>query len=87
MKHMIEEAIRRSLPNAVVHVDSPDDSHFAAVVISVDFEDLSLVRQHQLVMNALKGEFDSERVHALQLRTYTPDKWEQAQSKGPLSVV
>ena len=46
------------------------------------------VKQHQMVLNALKEEFDSERLHALQLQTFTPDKWAAAQAeRSPLSTV
>lgn len=89
----IEEAIRRAIPDAEVHVDSPDGTHWTAVVVSASFAGISLVRQHQLVMGALRSEFDSERLHALQLRTTTPDRWRAEldergrREKSPLSIV
>ena len=86
MKNEIQDAITGALPEAQVIVASDDDTHFTAVVISPDFEGLSLVKQHQLVMGALKTDFDSERLHALQLRTFTPAKW-AAQTADPLRVV
>ncbi|MEE2778181.1 MAG: BolA family transcriptional regulator [Acidobacteriota bacterium] len=87
MRDKIQETISGALPAARVVVASEDDTHFSAVVVSPDFEGLSRVRQHQMVMNALKAEFDTERLHALQLRTFTPEKWEAAQATGPLQVV
>lgn len=87
MQEQIESTIKKALPDAIVHVESPDGTHYGAVVISPAFEELSLVQQHQLVLNALRTEFDSERLHALQLKTFTPDKWETMQKQGPLSVV
>ena len=39
---------------------------------SPSFRGLSLVKQHQMVMRALQAEFDTERLHALELRTVTP---------------
>jgi len=35
-----------------------------------------LIKQHQMVMKPLKQAF-AESVHALGLKTFTPDKWEQ----------
>jgi acid stress-induced BolA-like protein IbaG/YrbA len=75
MKSMIEDTIRRAIPDAEVHVESADGTHWSAVVVSASFAGMSLVRQHQQVMAALRSEFDSERVHALQLRTLTPERF------------
>ena len=81
--------IQRALPGAEVRIESPDGTHFSAIVVSPAFEGMPLVRQHQMVMKALKKEFDSERLHALQLKTLTPSKWQALQEaqSSPLSVV
>ena len=78
MIETIRETILKEIPGAIVYVDDPnnDGEHFQAIVISETFNSLSLVKQHQLVMNSLKQEF-ATRVHALQLKTFTPEKWEQ----------
>jgi acid stress-induced BolA-like protein IbaG/YrbA len=89
----IEEAIRRAIPDAEVHIDTADGTHWSAVVVSPSFAGMSLVKQHQLVMGALRAEFDTERLHALQLRTLTPERFraeleERARrEKSPLSIV
>jgi acid stress-induced BolA-like protein IbaG/YrbA len=86
MKEEIAETLRRSLPQATVFVESEDGTHFSAVVVSPEFESMPLVRQHQTVMKALKADFDTERLHALQLRTFTPDAW-AALRADPLQIV
>ena len=89
----IEEAIRRAIPDAEVHVESPDGTHWSAVVVSPSFAGMSLVKQHQIVMGALRSQFDSERLHALQLRTMTPERFaaeleeRSRREKSPLSIV
>jgi len=75
---MVTQTIRRAVPDAQVWIDSPDGQHFQAVVVSAAFEGLPLVRQHQMVMKALRQELDSNRVHALQLKTMTPAQYEAA---------
>ena len=70
----IEATILEILPGAHVQVHDPDGEHFQAVVVSERFVGMPLVRQHQLVMNALKGHF-KEKVHALSLKTFTPDRY------------
>ena len=61
-------------------VDSEDyvenlkgDDHLQVTVISSEFNGLSLVKQHQLVYSALKEELASEAIHALALKTETPN--------------
>ena len=93
MKEIIEAAVRQAIPDAEVHVESPDGTHWSAIVVAPSFTGMSLVRQHQLVMGALRSEFDTERLHALELRTMTPDRWrdeleERARRESsPLSIV
>jgi acid stress-induced BolA-like protein IbaG/YrbA len=76
----IEEIILRALPNAQVMVQDPmnDGAHLEATVISDSFVGMSLVDQHRQVMQPLKEAF-AGNLHALALKTYTPEKWASAQ--------
>ncbi|MCB1084828.1 MAG: BolA family transcriptional regulator [Chlamydiia bacterium] len=76
----IKNAILNAFEEAEIMIQNPmnDGLHFEAVVISPSFEGLSLVEQHQMVMGSLKGLFDSS-LHALSLKTYTPQDWEKKQ--------
>lgn len=76
----IIHAIQSALDGADVQVVSPrnDGVHFDAIVISPLFEGKTLVQQHQMVMNPLKELFAS-KLHALSLKTYTPEKWGEMQ--------
>ena len=56
-----------------------DGQHLQAYVISSTFEGMMLIKQHQLVMKPLKEAFASS-VHALALKTFTPQKWELEKS-------
>ena len=73
----IKRLIVQGIPDAEVHVLNPnnDNVHFECVVVSASFENQSLVKQHKAVLQALKQEFDNNVVHALAVKTYTPDKW------------
>jgi acid stress-induced BolA-like protein IbaG/YrbA len=69
----IEESIRAGL--ACTHLEvRGDGAHFEAVIVSPAFAGLSRVRQHQLVFAAL-GERMREEIHALSMRTYSPEEW------------
>jgi acid stress-induced BolA-like protein IbaG/YrbA len=51
-----------------------DGQHFQAVVVSAAFAGKSRVQRHQLVYAAL-GERMREEIHALSMRTLTPQEW------------
>ena len=76
----IKDLIETAVDGATVHMYDPDGEHFEAMVISETFIGLSLIKQHKLVMTALKERFATD-VHALALKTFTPEKWEKAKSR------
>ncbi|HYG56101.1 MAG TPA: BolA family protein [Burkholderiales bacterium] len=51
-----------------------DGQHFQALVVSSAFAGRSRVQRHQLVYAAL-GERMREEIHALSMRTLTPEEW------------
>ena len=53
---------------------SGDGHHFEAVVVSAAFRGKPKVQQHQLVYRAL-GDRMREEIHALSMRTLTPEEW------------
>ncbi len=69
IKLLIENAIQ----GAEVIVQG-DGDHFEATVVSEQFTELNLVKQHQMVYRALGDRFQNE-LHALALHTYTPAQW------------
>ena len=73
----LEEKIREGLGN-VSHLVVTDltgtKDHWEAVIVSAAFSGKSRIQQHQLVYAAL-GELMSGPVHALALKTYSPESW------------
>jgi acid stress-induced BolA-like protein IbaG/YrbA len=69
----IEDSIRAGLPVTHLTVNG-DGAHFEAVIVSPSFAGLSRVKQHQLVYGAL-GERMREEIHALSMKTYSPEEW------------
>ena len=66
--------ITKKLPNSEIHVETiKGNDHLQVTVIASQFNGLSLVKQHQLVYSALKDELASEAIHALALKTGTPN--------------
>lgn len=70
IKRLIEDGI----PGAQVTVTG-DGSHCEAIVVSEAFRGKNMVQQHQLVYGTLGGRMESGEIHALALKTYTPDEW------------
>lgn len=69
----IKTVLAANLPDAEVTVQSPDNVHFSALVISQEFEGLSAVQRHQKVYQAL-GDAVGGDIHALSLKTLTPQE-------------
>ena len=51
-----------------------DGQHFEAVIVSAVFDGKNRVQRHQLVYAAL-GDRMRQEIHALSMRTLTPDEW------------
>ncbi len=68
----IESYIRTGLEGAQVRVTG-DGEHFEALVVSEAFRGKSRVQRHQLVYAAL-GERMRGEIHALSMRTLTPEE-------------
>ncbi|MCF6764598.1 BolA/IbaG family iron-sulfur metabolism protein [Thiotrichales bacterium 19S3-7] len=72
----LRELIENNLENTKALVQSDDNVHFEAVVISKAFEDMiSKVKQQQLVYQVLNDYIRSGEIHAIALKTYTPKQW------------
>ncbi len=69
----IQSHIQQHLPSDHVRVEG-DGHHFEAVIVSAEFRGKSRVQQHQLVYRAL-GDRMREEIHALSMKTYTPEAW------------
>ena len=67
----IKRMIERGLPGAEVQVDG-DGHHFEAVIVAKEFAGKSMLQQHQMVYATLGDKMRSE-IHALSLRTLTPE--------------
>ena len=73
-KNEVINLIKQKIADSEVYVENlKGDDHLQVTVISSEFNGLSLVKQHQLVYSALKEELASEAIHALALKTETPN--------------
>jgi acid stress-induced BolA-like protein IbaG/YrbA len=60
-----------------IKVLGDDGTHFEAIIVSPAFVGKSMVQQHQLVYAALGDRMRAE-IHALSMKTYTPEQWQKS---------
>ncbi len=80
----VESMIKSGIPDADVQVQdlTGGGDHYQVVVVSPSFEGKGKVQQHQLVYKSVQQAMSSEAIHALSLKTYTPETWAAASKQG-----
>ncbi len=78
----LEGYITQNLACDYIKVSGDDGTHFEAVIVSAAFVGKSMVQQHQLVYAAL-GERMRAEIHALSMKTLTPEKWHELSQNKP----
>ena len=69
----IRKLIETGLPGATAQVQGEDGVHFEATVVSAAFAGKLLLARHRMVYAAL-GDLMGGAIHALALKTLTPDE-------------
>lgn len=73
----VKELIQTAIPNA--HVEVVDmtggKDHFQILVVSNEFKGKLLIDQHRLVQQSLESALNDGRIHAVQIKTETPESW------------
>ena len=58
------------------HIElSGDGRHWYATVVSKAFDGQRSIARHQRVYATLGGRMQTDEVHALSIKTYTPEEW------------
>lgn len=70
----IKSLIETGLPNSEAIVTG-GDGKYEATVISEEFAGLSMVKEHQLVYATVKDQIASGELHALSIKSFTPEEW------------
>jgi acid stress-induced BolA-like protein IbaG/YrbA len=69
----VKARIEAGLPGSSAQVQTPDNTHFEALVIAPQFAGLRPLKRHQLVYAAIGPEVGRE-LHALSIRALTPEE-------------
>jgi len=72
----IQQGIAQGMATEYLSVTG-DGQHFEAIVVSTEFAGKSRIGRHQLVYQTL-GERMRGEIHALSMKTYTPEEWEKS---------
>lgn len=67
--------IEQGLPESQARVEGDDGTHFNAVIVCPAFRGKTLLQQQRLVYATLGGRLASGEIHALSLKTFTPEDW------------
>ena len=70
----LQSIIAAGLPCEHLEVDG-DGRHWSAVVVSAEFAGLRPIQRHQRVYKTLGARMQTDEVHALSIRTFTPAEW------------
>lgn len=70
----VKTLIADGLPCETLRVEG-DGRHFEALIVSARFAGQSRVRRQQTVNALLRPYFDSGELHALSMKTLTPEEW------------
>ena len=77
----IADLIEAGMPGARAEVRTDGQGHYEALVIADEFAGLRSLRRHQKVYATLGSRVGTE-IHALALRTFTPEEWRDRAGKA-----
>jgi stress-induced morphogen len=77
----VKASIEAGIPDAIVQISdlTGGGDHYQAVVVSAQFAGKSTIQQHRLVYGTVREAMASGAIHALALKTYTPETWQTEQ--------
>jgi len=60
------------------HIKHEEDAkgwHFNMTIVSEHFKGLSMIERHKLIYKLFQSYIDDATIHALAIRSYTPQEW------------
>jgi stress-induced morphogen len=68
----LKRRIEAGIPGASASVETADEVHFSARIVSPAFDGLSRIQQHRLVYDVFETGEIGGPIHALSIKTETP---------------
>jgi acid stress-induced BolA-like protein IbaG/YrbA len=72
----IQQLIEAGMKTELVRVKG-DGKHFTALIVSPEFADKNRLDRQRVVFATLKQVLADNLLHAITLKTFTPDEWHQ----------
>jgi stress-induced morphogen len=75
----IKQTLAKAFPVALIETQdlTGGGDHWQVIIVSPAFEGKGLLDQQRMVNEALKREMETQRIHALTMKLYTPAQWEK----------
>ena len=70
----LKDLIRAGLPCEHIALEG-DGTHWYATIVSAEFEGKRAIQRHQRVYATLGSRMQTDEVHALSMKTFTPAEW------------
>ncbi|MBX3709039.1 MAG: BolA family transcriptional regulator [Gammaproteobacteria bacterium] len=77
----IMHLIETSLTHSEAHVEG-DGAHFTAIVICPAFAGKSRIQRQQMVYDTVRSQLLDGTLHALSIKTFTPEEWDTLEPEG-----
>ncbi len=77
----IQQLIEAGLTNCLAIVEGQDGVHFNATVVTPDFSGKNRIQKQQLVYATLGNRIHDGTIHALSIKTFTPEEWQNINIK------
>ncbi|NBO38909.1 BolA family transcriptional regulator [bacterium] len=76
-REQVKSRILEGFSDAEVSVNefSGGNDHYAVLIISQAFAGKKLLARHRMVLDLFQTEIATGEVHALTMKTHTPDEW------------
>lgn len=73
----VETLLQKALPHTLIKVESADQVHFEVLAVSEAFTHQSRIARQRIVYSVLGPYLQSGEIHALALKTYSPEEWKK----------
>jgi len=70
IKHILENALE--LDEIIV---KGEGSHYEVIAVGAIFEGMNRVKKQQTIYGPLMGQIAANDIHALSIKTFTPEEW------------
>lgn len=78
----IKDLIEAGIKDCTAITDGEDGVHFSATVISPEFAGKSRIQKQQLVYATLGNRIADGTIHAISIKTFTPEEWQTHNQQG-----